>query len=229
MNTEIQTLIAQIKNEEVIGANTKVRIAAVLEKIAAENNPVYRALITQTGSDAPKAIVLQNTIGSTITFERNSTGTYYLHLNQELLIERVAFTKVLDLDDFDVFGRMRILSEESNSFNKFEIKVLNDSNYLDDKLNMTYIEICNYGWQRINLTEFSLSENQGDMCEELAFETNRLAYHDGVNIYPVPGDSIFKNENGSFYADTDAGMAYVMGNGVNLKVVGGKCVAIVCA
>ena len=37
---------------------------------------VYTALITQTGTDAPVATVLQNTTGGTIVWSRNSTGRY---------------------------------------------------------------------------------------------------------------------------------------------------------
>ena len=37
---------------------------------------VYTALITQTGTDAPVATVLQNTTGGTIVWTRNSTGRY---------------------------------------------------------------------------------------------------------------------------------------------------------
>ena len=37
---------------------------------------VYTALITQTGTDAPVATVLQNTTGGTIVWTRNSIGRY---------------------------------------------------------------------------------------------------------------------------------------------------------
>ena len=37
---------------------------------------VYTTLITQTGTDAPVATVLQNTTGGTIVWTRNSTGRY---------------------------------------------------------------------------------------------------------------------------------------------------------
>ena len=37
---------------------------------------VYRALLTQTGTDAPVATVLENTIGANITYNYNSAGQY---------------------------------------------------------------------------------------------------------------------------------------------------------
>lgn len=39
---------------------------------------VYTALLTQTGTDAPTAIVLENTLGETPTFQYNSPGNYSL-------------------------------------------------------------------------------------------------------------------------------------------------------
>lgn len=37
---------------------------------------VYSALLTQSGTDAPVATVLQNTLGGTVVWTRNSTGQY---------------------------------------------------------------------------------------------------------------------------------------------------------
>jgi hypothetical protein len=37
---------------------------------------VYTALLTQTGTNAPVAIVLENTLGGTVTFERAGVGNY---------------------------------------------------------------------------------------------------------------------------------------------------------
>ncbi len=42
---------------------------------------VYSALLTQTGTNAPVANVLQNTIPGTLTWSRNSVGTYILTSN----------------------------------------------------------------------------------------------------------------------------------------------------
>lgn len=39
---------------------------------------VYTALLTQSGTDAPVATVLDNTLGSDVIFTRSSIGTYYV-------------------------------------------------------------------------------------------------------------------------------------------------------
>lgn len=46
---------------------------------------VYTALLTQSGTDAPVATVLENTFGDTVTYQRNSIGNYYISTNFELI------------------------------------------------------------------------------------------------------------------------------------------------
>lgn len=40
---------------------------------------VYTALLTQTGTNAPVATVLENTLGGTVTFSRNQAGQYNIN------------------------------------------------------------------------------------------------------------------------------------------------------
>jgi len=51
----------------------------------------YVAVISQTGSDAPTAIVLQNSIGDVI-WSRLSAGIYELTLNGAFTTDKVAYT-----------------------------------------------------------------------------------------------------------------------------------------
>jgi hypothetical protein len=48
----------------------------VLDSIAPPKYKVYTALLTQTGTNAPVATVLENTLGTTITWTRQSPGNY---------------------------------------------------------------------------------------------------------------------------------------------------------
>lgn len=48
---------------------------------SATNYKVYVALLTQTGTNAPTAIVLENTLGGTVVWTRQSQGSYYGTLN----------------------------------------------------------------------------------------------------------------------------------------------------
>lgn len=49
----------------------------------AENVKTYLALLTQTGTDAPTATILQNTLSATPVWTRSGTGAYVLTLTGE--------------------------------------------------------------------------------------------------------------------------------------------------
>lgn len=52
---------------------------------------VYTALMTQTGTSAPTAKVLQNTLGGTVVWTRNSTGRYTGTLTGAFTADKTAF------------------------------------------------------------------------------------------------------------------------------------------
>jgi hypothetical protein len=78
---------------------------------------VYSALLTQAGTDAPVATVLQNTLGGTIVWTRDSVGTYTgtlagaFTLNKTWLIitgwvQNISFANisVIDVDSVSVIS-----------------------------------------------------------------------------------------------------------------------------
>ena len=44
----------------------------------------YKALLTQTGTDAPVAVVLENSLKLNLTYEYDSTGVYYAYTDIDL-------------------------------------------------------------------------------------------------------------------------------------------------
>jgi hypothetical protein len=44
----------------------------------------YKAMLTQTGTDAPVAVVLENTLKLTVTYQYDSAGIYYALVNTPL-------------------------------------------------------------------------------------------------------------------------------------------------
>jgi len=46
---------------------------------------VYRALLTQTGTDAPVATVLENTLGADVTWDYDDAGRYRVTLSSAIL------------------------------------------------------------------------------------------------------------------------------------------------
>jgi hypothetical protein len=71
-----------IKNETTNSANTATRVGEMFEDIINEalipTYKVYRALLTQTGTNAPVATVLENTLGLIPTYSYQDVGSYAL-------------------------------------------------------------------------------------------------------------------------------------------------------
>lgn len=72
--------------------NTQYPSAKLLyDQLALKQNAstvkVYRALLSQSGTSAPTAIVLENTLGETPTFSRVTFGTYFINTVEEIFTE----------------------------------------------------------------------------------------------------------------------------------------------
>ena len=87
----------------------------------------YKALISQTGTDAPTAIVLENTLGGDIVWTRTGVGTYYGTLNG-------AFTenKTLTIATPSFYYEDKIFGFASNSVDKLTINNLNENGVVSD-------------------------------------------------------------------------------------------------
>jgi hypothetical protein len=71
------------------------------KQIAVENlkpYKVYSALITQTGTDAPVATVLQNTLGVTMTWSRFSTGVYIVTAGSGIFLENKTWVVINNIN-----------------------------------------------------------------------------------------------------------------------------------
>jgi len=63
-------------------------------KIPVPTYKVYTALLTQTGTDAPVAIVLENTLGEDPIWKRESVGNFYVDSISNLFTTNKTFTIV---------------------------------------------------------------------------------------------------------------------------------------
>jgi hypothetical protein len=73
---------------------------ATKHKTGSANPKVYVALLTQTGTDAPVATVLENTLGEVPTFAYNGNGDYTLNAVSAIFLDGktdVSISNVLDL------------------------------------------------------------------------------------------------------------------------------------
>lgn len=99
----------------------------------------YVALITQTGTNNPNALVLENTLGGTVVWTRSSTGVYYGTLTG-------VFT---NLKTWCMINPINIAGDWSlfpDSLDTVQIKTWDNSTdaYADGYLNETSIEIRVY-------------------------------------------------------------------------------------
>jgi hypothetical protein len=72
-------------------ATVSTELATLGQVNAASSRPykVYTALLTQSGTNAPTATVLENTLGGTIVWSRTSTGVYLGTLSGAFLLNKV--------------------------------------------------------------------------------------------------------------------------------------------
>lgn len=75
----------------------------------------YVALLTQSGTDAPTAIVLQNDLGGTVVWSRSSTGNYIATL-VGAFTENKSWCVVNDTNDASDVGYFSLKKVDSDSF-----------------------------------------------------------------------------------------------------------------
>lgn len=128
-------------NKIIIGSNRQSRLAAgveennfvrvqdlnsVIEETNAEldalssgsSGPlVYKALITQTGTNAPTAIVLENTLGQTPTYAYDGVGNYYLELGTPVDVNKtfVTFTQTQPNDRNDMSSLIEVFDNTTTT------------------------------------------------------------------------------------------------------------------
>jgi len=99
----------------------------------------YVALLSQSGTDAPVATVLENTLGGTVVWSYDTIGSYFATLSN-------AFTsnKTWANVATSAIGSDYVVNIEINSVNDFVIKVNDDNAAQSDDWGPIYIEIRVY-------------------------------------------------------------------------------------
>ena len=99
---------------------------------------VYTALLTQSGTDAPVATVLQNTLGGTVVWTYNDVGIYYGTLAGAFDENKTAF----------FFGPVNstggLFQAEVIDNDTIKVDVYFEGTHADEELNSTAIEIRVY-------------------------------------------------------------------------------------
>ena len=86
-----------------------VGAATTINANSARPYKVYTALLTQSGTNAPVATVLENTLGGTVVWSRSSAGLYTATLAGAFTVGKVAvFTQAKESGTPDVFHRIDV-------------------------------------------------------------------------------------------------------------------------
>ena len=115
-----------------------------VDAVAARPYKVYTAVLTQQNTNAPSADVLENTLGGTVVWTRNSTGNYYGTLNSAFPIQN----KIALFQGGDMWGTLplkiiRVQHLNSNTIQIFTQQAT-DGALVDSSLSGTSIEIRVY-------------------------------------------------------------------------------------
>lgn len=141
MNNQILYAIKSLE-KKVVDLYSKIRkidTLATLDDIPTRPYKVYTALLTQTGTDAPTAVVLENTLGGAVTFQYVGYGRFYIRKNY-------AFSqyKVMVLVNSIDKNNNKITTDVDLGTNVIEVQTSSNDVLTNDILNSTSIEIRVY-------------------------------------------------------------------------------------
>lgn len=101
--------------------------------VSASAPKVYKALLTQTGTAAPVATVLENTLGGTVVWTRTSTGYYSATLNgaftlgKTFILNKSGFITVDENFTFLINTTLTANSIEISSFTDYPTSAVSDN------------------------------------------------------------------------------------------------------
>ena len=121
-----------------------VVVKSQLDAVVARPYKVYTAVLTQQNTDAPSAVVLENTLGGTVVWTRNATGNYYGTLNSAFPIQN----KIALFQGGTMWGTLPLKIIRVQYLNSNTIQIITqqatDGALVDSSLANTSIEIRVY-------------------------------------------------------------------------------------
>ena len=107
---------------------------------------VYTALLTQTGTSAPVATILQNTLGGTPVWSRSGVGTYEITLAGAFPINKTVCFLTIQNNDSDgrILGSMSYSGAPNADVRGFVIQNAATNSNTDDLAALSCIEIRVY-------------------------------------------------------------------------------------
>jgi hypothetical protein len=107
---------------------------------------VYTALLTQTGTDAPVATILQNTLGGTPVWSRSGVGTYAITLAGAFPINKTVCFLTIENNDSDgrILGSINYSGAPNANVRGFVIQNATTNSNTDELAALSCIEIRVY-------------------------------------------------------------------------------------
>ena len=107
---------------------------------------VYTALLTQTGTDAPVATILQNTLGGTPVWSRSGVGTYAITLAGAFPINKTVCFLTIENNDSDgrILGSINYYGAPNANVRGFVIQNATTNSNTDELAALSCIEIRVY-------------------------------------------------------------------------------------
>jgi hypothetical protein len=87
---QVASLLADNSSGDISALDVRTCLNDLIDSASYGGKKVYKALLTQTGTAAPVAIVLENTLSGTPVWSRSSKGIYYATLASEFTINKTA-------------------------------------------------------------------------------------------------------------------------------------------
>lgn len=113
-------------------------MSKITKKTPPQKFKIWRGLLTQTGTNAPTAVEIENSLGGVIVWSRVSAGFYYGTLNGAFPATKIA-DKTGILDTF-TGSNFRVFRDTDNRVGVFTRASIGSAN-ADALLSNTYIEI----------------------------------------------------------------------------------------
>jgi hypothetical protein len=107
---------------------------------------VFTALLTQTGTDAPVATILQNTLGGTPVWSRSGVGTYAITLAGAFPINKTVCFLTIENNDSDgrILGSINYSGAPNANVRGFVIQNATTNSNTDELAALSCIEIRVY-------------------------------------------------------------------------------------
>lgn len=141
---------ANAKINGLIGAGTRTVITDANGNLSATDMPpsrpykVYTALLTQSGTSAPTATVLENTLGGTVVWTRSGVGSYVATLTGAFVLNKTSFSATVNGTPIPPSTSSVNIYGNRATVDTIAVSTVTNTGFADGTISPAYIEIRVY-------------------------------------------------------------------------------------